>query len=185
MVVPGRPRAKRLPDTEGGVWNNSMGFAAPAPGPKNRFTREGFLRKGRPYQTFSRKGRPHQTFLRKGRPSRLKRRMAICQGSGLRRRVGNAKIKTVFNWCNRFFSPGPYDVATKNAHFFWRFLRAFSIQNLDMCTVPTYSKCHWCDRSSVWKGLVFRSIYIEGTLSQYSQHLQWCRCLYSMQISCS
>ena len=30
------------------------------------------------------------------------------------------------------FSPGPYDLAIKIAHFFWRFLRAFSIQNLDV-----------------------------------------------------
>ena len=56
------------------------------------------------------------------------------QGSGLRirRHVGNAKIKTVFFLRNRFFSPGPYDLSIKNANFVLRFLRAFSIQNLDM-----------------------------------------------------
>ena len=33
------------------------------------------------------------------------------QGSGLRRRVGNAKTKTVDLYRNRCFSPGPYDLA--------------------------------------------------------------------------
>ena len=45
-------------------------------------------------------------------------------------------MEITFNLCNRIFSPGPYDLAIKNAHFLWRFLRAFSVQNLDMsCSV--------------------------------------------------
>ena len=50
----------------------------------------------------------------------------------MRRRVGNAKQNSVFNQCNRCFSPGPCDLAISNAHFAWRFLRASSMQNHDM-----------------------------------------------------
>ena len=76
-------------------------------------------------------------------------RMYVCtyQGYGLRRHVGNAKIKTVFFLRNRCFSPGPYDLAIKTAHPFWRFLRAFSMQNLDMF-VCTY--VHNYVRMYVW-----------------------------------
>ena len=58
----------------------------------------------------------------------------ICQGSVLGRRVGNAKMKTELLKRYRVCSPGSYSLVIIYTHFFWRFLRAFSIQNLNMST---------------------------------------------------
>ena len=62
----------------------------------------------------------------------------FCVEKARRKLVGNTKIKNIFCLRNRFFSPGPYGLAIKTTHCFWRFLRAFSIPNLDVQSQGLY-----------------------------------------------